>query len=400
MKHEELPNQHKFTGFSTKSVHAGEKADPLTGSVTTPIYQTSNFAFKNTQDLLDLMNEKRKGYIYTRYGNPTTRAVERKLAELENVDDAVAFSSGMAAISSAIMTLVSSGDHIVSIRDVYGGTFVLLDSVLPRFGIETTFVDTRSFGDVEESIRDNTKVIYVESPTNPMLKVVDLAFVGKLGRRTEVKTVIDNTFSSPYNQQPVKFGFDVIIHSATKYLGGHNDLTAGIVCGKEAFIKEVKDTLKILGGVLDPHCAFLLLRGIKTLAVRVEKQNKNGMEVAKYLESHSKVDKVYYPGLESHPQHKIAKRQMTGFGDVVSFELKCDLETTIKFVDNVKLAFLTPSLGGTETLITQPATTSHYKVPKEERLKQGITDGFIRLSLGIEDSEDVIVDLEQAFEKV
>jgi cystathionine beta-lyase/cystathionine gamma-synthase len=400
MKDEESTNQRKFKGFSTKSVHAGEKADPITGSVTTPIYQTSNFAFKNTQDLLDLMNEKRKGYIYTRYGNPTTRAVERKLAELENVEDAVAFSSGMAAISSAIMTLVSSGDHIVSIRDVYGGTFVLLDSVLPRFGVETTFVDTRSFDDMEEAIRDNTKLIYVESPTNPMLKIVDLARVGKLGRKAEVKTIIDNTFSSPYNQQPVKFGFDVIIHSATKYLGGHNDLTAGIVCGKEALIKEVKDTLKILGGVLDPHCAFLLLRGIKTLAVRVEKQNRNGMEVAKYLESHPKVDKVYYPGLESHPQHKIAKRQMTGFGDVVSFELNCDLETTIKFVDSVRLALLTPSLGGTETLITQPATTSHYKVPRAERLKQGITDGFIRLSLGIEDAEDVIADLEQAFEKV
>jgi len=400
MKQEELPNQSRLKGFSTKSVHAGEKPDPITGSITTPIYQTSNFAFKNTQDVLDLMNEKKKGYIYTRYGNPTTRTVERKLAELENVEDAVAFSSGMAAISSAIMTLVSSGDHIVSIRDVYGGTFVLLDSVLPRFGVETTFVDTRSFDDMEEAIRDNTKLIYVESPTNPMLKIVDLARVGKLERKVGVKTVIDNTFSSPYNQQPVKFGFDVIIHSATKYLGGHNDLTAGIVCGKEVFIKEVKDTLKILGGVLDPHCAFLLLRGIKTLAVRVEKQNRNGMEVAKYLESHSKVDKVYYPGLESHPQHKIAKRQMTGFGGVVSFELKGDLETAIKFVDSMRLAFLTPSLGGTETLITQPATTSHYKVPKEERLKQGITDSFIRLSLGIEDAEDVIADLEQAFEKV
>ena len=390
----------KFKGFSTKSVHSGEKVDPITGSVTTPIYQTSNFAFKNTQDLLDLINERKEGYIYTRYGNPTNRAVERKLAELENVDDAVAFSSGMAAISSTIMTLVSSGDHIVSVRDVYGGTFVLLNSFLPLFGVETTFVDTISFDDMEEAVRDNTKLIFVESPTNPMLKIVDLARVGKLGKKVGVKTVIDNTFSSPYNQQPVKFGFDVIIHSATKYLGGHNDLTAGIVCGEEAFIKEAKDTLKILGGVLDPHCAFLLLRGIKTLAVRVEKQNRNGMEVAKYLESHPKVDKVYYPGLESHPQHKIAKRQMTGFGDVVSFELKRDLETTIKFVDSMRLAFLTPSLGGTETLITQPATTSHYKVPKEERLKQGITDSFIRLSLGIEDAEDVIADLEQALEKV
>ncbi len=395
----DVSDQSKFKGFSTKSVHSGEKVDPITGSVTTPIYQTSNFAFKNTRDLLDLMNEKREGYIYTRYGNPTTRAVEQKLAELENVEDSVAFSSGMAAISSAIMTAVSSGDHIVSIRDIYGGTFVLLDSVLPRFGVETTFVDTLSFNEMEEAIKDNTKLIYVESPTNPMLKIVDLNRVGKLGRELEVKTVIDNTFSSPYNQQPVKFGFDIIVHSATKYLGGHNDLTAGIVCGEEEFIKEVRDNLKIFGGVLDPHCAFLLLRGIKTLAVRVEKQNRNGMKVARYLESNPKVNRVYYPGLISHPQHELAMRQMTGFGDVVSFELNCDLEATTRFVDSLKLVFLTPSLGGTETLITQPATTSHYKVPKEERLKQGITDGFIRLSLGIEDPVDIIADLEQALEK-
>lgn len=387
-------------GLSTRAVHAGERRDPVTGSIVTPIYQTSNFASENTKDLIDTITEEKKGYIYTRYGNPTTRAVEQKLAELEGVEDTAAFSSGMAAISTLILTLVSSGDHIVSIRDIYGGTYILLNKILSRFNIETTFVDSHSIHEMEQAITENTKLIFVESPTNPTLKIVDLSRVGELGAKRNVKTIIDNTFSSPYNQQPTKYGFDVIIHSATKYLGGHNDLTAGLVCGEEQLIHEVKDSLKVLGGVLDPHCAYLLLRGMKTLALRVDKHNRNGMKVARYLESHPQVRRVYYPGLQSHPQHALAKRQMKGFGGVVSFELEGDLETTIRFVDGLKVAYLTPSLGGTETLITQPATTSHYRVPVEERRKQGITDSLIRLSLGIEDAEDILADMEQAFRKI
>lgn len=387
-------------GLSTRAVHAGERRDPVTGSIVTPIYQTSNFASENTKDLIDTITEEKKGYIYTRYGNPTTRAVEQKLAELEGVEDTAAFSSGMAAISTLILTLVSSGDHIVSIRDIYGGTYILLNKILSRFNIETTFVDSHSIHEMEQAITENTKLIFVESPTNPTLKIVDLSRVGELGAKRNVKTIIDNTFSSPYNQQPTKYGFDVIIHSATKYLGGHNDLTAGLVCGEEKLIHEVKDSLKVLGGVLDPHCAYLLLRGMKTLAIRVDKHNRNGMKVARYLESHPQVRRVYYPGLQSHPQHALAKRQMKGFGGVVSFELEGDLETTIRFVDGLKVAYLTPSLGGTETLITQPATTSHYRVPVEERRKQGITDSLIRLSLGIEDAEDILADMEQAFRKI
>jgi cystathionine gamma-synthase len=240
----------------------------------------------------------------------------------------------------------------------------------------------------------------VESPTNPTLKIVDLAEVGELGRERGIKTAIDNTFASPLNQKPAKHGFDIILHSATKYLGGHSDVTAGFVCGEKKFIHEVKEYLKIFGGVLDPHCAYLLLRGMKTLALRVDKQNRNGMEVASYLESHSKVKRVYYPGLRSHRQRELARKQMKGFGGVVSFELDSDLESTIRFVDNLQLAYLTASLGCTETMVTQPATTSHQKVPIEQRMRQGITDGFIRLSLGIEDSEDIIADLEQALSKI
>ncbi|MFQ6075431.1 MAG: trans-sulfuration enzyme family protein [Candidatus Bathyarchaeia archaeon] len=387
-------------GFSTKAVHAGERRDPQTGTIITPVYQTSNFAFPSTKDLLAYMTEKAEGYIYTRYGNPTLRAVEEKVAELEGVEDAAVFSSGMAAIATAIMSLVSAGDHIVSIRDIYGGTYTLLNEVLPRFGVKTSFVETTDINDMEGAIRDETRVIFVESPTNPTLKVVDLARVAKLGRRKGVRVVIDNTFATPYNQQPARLGIDIILHSATKYLGGHNDLTAGVVAGPKDYTKSVRDMLKVFGGVLDPHAAWLLLRGLKTLGIRVERQNQNGMRVAEYLENHPKVRRVHYPGLKSHPQHSLAERQMRGYGGVVSFEIEADLETAIRFVDSVKMAFITPSLGGAETLITQPATTSHYRVAKEERLKAGITDELIRLSVGIEDAEDIIADLERAFRQI
>ncbi len=388
------------TGFSTRAVHAGERRDPVTGSIVTPIYQASNFAAENTKALVDTMTERKAGYIYTRHGNPTTRVVEEKIAELEGVAAAAAFSSGMAAISTLILTLVAAGDHIVSTRDIYGGTFVLLNQILPRFKITTTFVNSLRIDEMEQAITPKTKLIFVESPTNPTLKLVDLARVGALGAARYVTTVIDNTFASPYNQQPAKYGFDGIIHSATKYLGGHNDLTAGLVCGETQLIHAVTDSRKVLGGVLDPHCAYLLLRGMKTLALRVDQHNQNGMTVARYLEAHPQVRRVYYPGLQSHPQYALAKRQMRGFGGVVSFELEGDLETTIRFVDTLKRAYLTPSLGGTETLITQPATTSHYRVPVDERRKQGISDSLIRLSLGVEDVEDILADLEQAFRTI
>jgi cystathionine beta-lyase/cystathionine gamma-synthase len=389
----------EYRGDSSRSVHSGEVRDPSTGSVTTPIYQTSNFAFEDTDSLVAVMSEKQEGYVYTRYGNPTVRAVEKKLADLERTEDAVAFSSGMAAVATTIMTLVSTGDHIVSSQGVYGGTFILLNGLLRKFGVEVTFVDPLHPEEMDEAVKPNTKLIYVESPTNPTLRLVDLDMVSETGKKRGIRTVIDNTFASPINQRPKEHGFDIIVHSATKYLGGHNDVTAGLVCGDRNLVHAIKENLKTLGGVLDPHCAYLLLRGMKTLAVRVEKHNRNGMEVAGYLETHPKVSRVHYPGLRSHPQHALARKQMRGFGGVVSFELKGKREAS-KFVDRLKMAYLTPSLGGAETLVTQPATTSHYKVSPQDRAKQGITDDLVRLSLGIEDSEDIISDLEQAFSKV
>jgi len=390
----------KRKGFSTKAVHSGERRDPSTGAVVAPIYETSVFAFSSTKELIDVMSEKAEGYVYTRYGNPTVRIVERKMAELEGAEDTAVFSSGMAAIATTIFTLVSSGDHVVSTRDLYGGTLALFKDVLPKFGVEVSLVEATDFDEMKSAIQKNTKVIYAETPTNPTLKLVDVSKVAKLGEKKGITVVVDSTFASPYNLQPISFGVDIAVHSATKYLGGHNDVTAGVVGGSEGFIQNLKEMRKHLGGTLDPHAAWLLLRGLKTLGLRMERHNSNGMRVARYLEKHSKVKRVYYPGLPSHPQYSIAKKQMKGFGGVVSFELDGDFEMTMKFVDNLKLCYLAASLGGVETLATQPVTCSHYFVSAEDRKKAGITDQLVRLALGIEDPEDIIADLEQAFNKI
>lgn len=389
----------KRRGFSTEAVHGGEFRDSK-GAVASPIYETSVFAFKSTKELIDVINEKAEGYIYTRYDNPTVRAVEKKVALLEKAEDAAAFSSGMAAVTSTIFTLVSSGDHVISTMDLYGGTLTFFQEFLPRLGVSVSFVEAASHAEIEKALRGNTRVIYAETPTNPTLKVVDLHKIAALAKKNGVTTVIDSTLASPYNLRPIEFGVDVVVHSATKYLGGHNDVTAGIVCGSKDFIQKLKKTRKIFGGTLDPIAAWLLLRGLKTLALRMERHNKNGMLVAKYLEKHPKVKKVYYPGLPSHPQHSIAKKQMSGFGGVVSFEIKGGFEKTVKFVESLKLCTLAASLGGTETLVTQPATSSHYFISPEQRLKAGITDQLIRLALGIEDPEDIISDLEEALNKI
>ena len=390
----------KGKGFSTKAVHAGDTRGSSTGAVVEPIYETSVFAFSSTKQLVDVMGERIEGYVYTRYGNPTTRSVENKMAELEESEDAAVFSSGMAAIATTFFTLVSAGDHVVSTRDLYGGTLEFFNKVLPKFGVETTLVDATDLDEIRSATRSNTKVVYAETPTNPTLKVADLSAISKIGKEKGAVVVVDSTFASPYNTRPTELDVDVVVHSATKYLCGHNDVTAGVVCGSEKFVQELKRTRKSLGGTLDPLAAWLLLRGLKTLGLRMERHNSNGIKVATYLEGHPKVKTVHYPGLESHPQHAIAKRQMTGFGGVVSFEIDRDFETTVKFVENLKLCSLASSLGGTETLVTQPVTASHYFVSVEDRKKAGITDQLVRLSLGIEDPEDIIADLEQAFNKI
>jgi cystathionine beta-lyase/cystathionine gamma-synthase len=283
---------------------------------------------------------------------------------------------------------------------LYGGTLEFFNKVLPRYGVETTLVETTDLDEISSATRSNTKVIYAETPTNPTLKVADLAVIAKIGKEKHATVVVDSTFASPYNTKPIELGVDVVVHSATKYLSGHNDVTAGIVCGSETFVQALQKMRKSLGGTLDPLAAWLLLRGMKTLALRMERHNSNGFKVARYLEKHEKVKIVHYPGLESHPQHSIAKRQMKGFGGVVSFEINGDFETTARFAENLKLCALASSLGGTETLVTQPVTASHYFVSNEDRKKAGITDQLIRLALGIEDPEDIIADLEQAFNKI
>jgi len=392
--------ENREKGFSTKAVRAGERTDPETGAVVTPIYETSVFAFTGTQQLIDAVSERSSRDVYTRWSNPTTTAAERKIAELEGAEDCAVFSSGMAAISTVIMSLVAPGDHMVSVRDLYGGTVDLFSNLMSKFGVQTTFVEATDSGEMESAIRDNTKVMFLETPTNPTLKLVDLSKAAEIAKKHDVKVLVDNTFATPYNQQPLQFGCSLTIHSATKYLGGHNDLTAGAVAGPRELVEPMKKLRRTLGGVLDPHSAWLLLRGMKTLALRMEKHNSNGQRVAEYLESHPKVERVYYPGLTTHPRHLLAKSQMKGFGGVLSFELKGDLNRTTRFVDNLKLALIAPSLGGAETLVSQPSTASHYFMNPEERRKAGISDSLIRLSLGIEDAEDIISDLAQAFEKV
>ena len=392
----------KGLGFSTKAVRGGEKPDGLK-AVATPIYETSVFAFTSTRQLIDVISEKIEGYLYTRFDNPTVRAVEKKMAILEEAEDAAAFSSGMAAITTTILSIVSKGDHIVASRDLYGGTLTFFQEVLPKFGIEVTLVDAASLNEVEEAIKKNTRVIYAETPTNPTLKIVDLSGLASIAKKHGITTVVDSTLATPYNLKPIDFGIDVVVHSATKYLGGHNDVTAGIVCGSKDFIQKLKRTRKIFGGTLDPVAAWLLLRGLKTLALRMERMerhNQNGLQVAKFLAKHPKIARVYYPGLPSHPQHKLAKKQMRGYGGVVSFEVKGDFEKTVRFVENLKLCLLAASLGGTETLVTQPATSSHYFISPEQRQTLGITDQLVRLAIGIEDAEDIIADLKQALDKI
>lgn len=387
-------------GFSTKAVRAGETIDPYSGAVVTPIFETSVFAFSSTQELIDAVTEKSSRDVYTRWSNPTITAAEKKIAELEGAEDCAVFSSGMAAISTAVISLVSSGDHIVAIRDLYGGTVGLFSDFMRRFGVHTTLVEATDMNEIESAIGGNTKEVFLETPTNPTLKLVDLTKASEAAKENGARVLVDNTFASPYNQQPLRLGCDIAVHSATKYLAGHNDVTAGAAAGQKELIEPIKKLRRTLGGVLDPHAAWLLLRGMKTLGLRMERHNLNGQKVAEYLSGNSKVRRVYYPGLTTHPQYSLARKQMKGFGGVLSFELEGDLNLAIRFVDNLELALLGPSLGGTETLVSQPRTASHYFMTPEERQKAGISDSLIRLSLGTEDADDIISDLEQAFEQV
>jgi cystathionine gamma-synthase len=382
--------------FSTRAVHAGEAREKAGNAVTTPIIQTSTYAFRDSHELIEYMEGHIEREEYGRYGNPTQRVVERKLAALDGGEAALLFSTGMCAITTTLLAMLGKESHVVLTEDGYRRTRQFCRTLLHRLGIECTFVETGNYDALETAIRPTTRLIFSESPTNPHLRVMDLDKLVAIGRQHRVKIAIDSTFATPYNQRPLDFGIDLVFHSATKYLGGHNDLMAGVVVGPRGLIAAIRDMQAMLGGITDPHTAYLLLRGVKTLGIRIRKQNENGMAVARFLEGHPRVRRVYYPGLSSHPDYKVACEQMQGFGGVVSFELAADMKTTSTFIDRLRLPYIAPSLGGVETLIEQPALMSYYEMTSEERAAIGITDELVRLALGVEDADDLIADLDQA----
>ncbi len=374
-------------GFSTIAIHAGNEPDTATGAVSVPIYQTSTYA----QDGLG----NHKGYEYARTQNPTRSALERNIAALEGAKFGFAFASGMSAID-AVLKLVKAGEHVILGDNTYGGTFRLFDKVLSNYGVEFDTVDTSDVSEVEKAFKRNTKMLFVETPTNPVMTVTDLRAVSELAHARGVVVVCDNTFMSPYFQQPISHGIDIVVHSTTKYLNGHSDSIGGFVAlNDEKAAEWIGFIQNSVGAILSPFDSFLVLRGTKTLAVRMEAHDRNGRAVANFLAEHPKIEKVYYPGLASHPQHELAQSQQTGFGGMVAFETG-SLENAKKVLEGVKLCTLGESLGGVESLISHPATMTHASVPEESRDRLGITDGLVRISVGIEDVDDIIADLDQA----
>lgn len=385
--------------FATLAVHAGESPCPATGALDTPIYQSSTFVAADSDEMSAVYGEEKFGYMYTRYGNPTIHALEEKVAALEGGEAALAFASGMAAISSAIMGYVKSGDHVVAPRMLYGAAYNFLNKKLPRMGAEVTFVPSNRVEDLEGAIRPNTRLIYFETPSNPTLEIIDIAALGAMAKSRGVPTVIDNTFASPALQQPLALGITVSVHSATKYLCGHGDAMGGVVVGPKGYISELMhEVLRDFGGVISPFNAWLILRGIRTLHLRMPAHCANAQRIAEYLAAHPRVERVNYPGLTSHPGHEVARRQMRAFGAMMSFEVKGGYESGKKVMDRVQLFARAASLGDTRSLIVHSASTSHRAVPRAERLGMGITDGLVRLSVGVEAAEDLLADLDQALE--
>ncbi|MCK4753569.1 MAG: PLP-dependent transferase [Planctomycetes bacterium] len=383
-------------GFSTKAVHSGEIRYNEYGAITTPIVQTSTFIFKNIEEIKKLAAGAEGRFEYGRYGHPTQLAAEGKLAALESAEDAVLFSSGMSAITTTLFTLLEAGQHIIITDDAYKRTLDFCKTCLKRFDIECTVVKMCDYDAIKKAIKPNTRLFFSESPTNPYLNIMDLERLMDIFKGTDILVISDSTFATPYNQKPLDYGIDLVIHSATKYLGGHNDLLAGVVLGKKELIDPIREYLKITGGVIDPHSAYLLIRGLKTFGIRMKRLNENGQRVAEFLETHPKVKRVYYPGLPSHPHYDVAKKQMNGFGSVVTFEVKDDVQYVLEFMSRLKIICIGPSLGGTESLITHPATISYYKLPRDERYALGITDGLLRFAAGIENAPDIIADINQA----
>jgi len=386
----------RFKGMDTIAARYGEYIDHETGNVITPIFQTSTYFFP-TEDPSTWEGEVPDGtYIYARYGNPTERAVTDKLAKMEGTEMGILFSSGMASISTTLLTHLGKGDHIVSVEDVYGGSFNLMHNTFPRMGIDATFVDATNTEQIVDSITDRTKVVYLESPTNPLLKIIDVPTVAKAAHEYGAKVIMDNTFATPVHQNPISMGVDLVVHSCTKYLNGHSDVLAGAVVGRASEMDAIWNQRIVFGGAPDPFAAFLLLRGMRTLVVRMRKHSENGRAVAEFLEDHPKVDRVYYPGLESHPQHELASKLLSDFGGMVSFEVKGTREDTEKVMSSFQLFAMATSLGGVESLVSMPLNSSHHALSVEDRERLGIRDQLLRLSVGIESEEDLKEDLDQA----
>lgn len=388
----------KHLGINTKLIHAGHKPDP-SGAVTVPIYQTSTFAFRNAAQGAARFAGEEDGYIYTRIGNPTIRALEENVAELEHGCGGIATSSGMAAVCTVYLALLEAGAHIVSTESIYGPSRGLMEKHFSRFGVESTYVDTSDVEQVRKALRSNTRMIYVETPSNPTMQVSDIAQIAELAHAHGCLVVVDNTFASPYLQNPLDLGADVVLHSVTKFINGHADVVGGILVARDmAIYKRLRAVMVSSGCNMDPHQAFLVLRGVKTLAIRVERAQRSALEIARWLERQPEVEIVRYVGLESHPQHALAARQMKGPGAMISFDLKGGLEAGRRLMDNVKVATLAVSLGGVETLIEHPASMTHAGMSAEDRRAAGIGDGLVRYSVGIEDVEDLIADLRQALD--
>lgn len=390
----------KNLGFDSKLIHAGDYEDAM-GSAVTPIYQTSTFAFRNAKHGADLFAGREKGFIYTRIGNPTIEALENKLAELENGCGGIALASGMAAVTTVYMALLAQGEHIICTSAVYGPSRGVLDSHFAKFGVEASFVDTANLEEIEKAIKPNTKVLYLETPANPTIVLTDIKKASEIAHKHGITVVVDNTFSSPYLQKPLDLGADVALHSLTKFINGHADIVGGALVAKDPEVyQKLRKTMVYMGGNMDPHQAYMVIRGVKTLSLRVDRAQESSMKVAEYLENHPKVAWAKYPGLKSFPQYDLAKEQMNGPGAMISFELKGGYDAGVTLMNNVHLALLAVSLGGVETLIQHPASMTHAGLPKEAREQANITDGLVRFAVGIENVEDIIADLDQALAKI
>jgi len=391
--------------ISTRAIHGKERKAAVNEPVAVPIYQTSTFRFENTETIKRYNEGDESLFQYTRYSNPSVREVEERLALMEDGESALLFASGMAAISTAVFSVVSSGEEIVSTPNLYGGTYRFFRDKLPKHHINVRFIDPDNLESAEQLINEKTKIVYFETPTNPGLGIIDISKIVKMTKNAEkrlgkrILTMIDNTFATIVNQKPFEFGVDVIIESGTKYLGGHSDILAGAVIGTKEFIKQVRNGMKHYGGCLDPFAAYLLLRSLKTFELRLRQQNESAMQLAKFLEKHPKVKRVFYPGLKSHPQHKLAKKQMKGFGGMVAVELKGGIKAATALADNLQIALNAASLGGVETLVSIPVYTSHINMSEEELRRSGVSPGMIRISVGLENVNDLIADFEQALKK-